>query len=505
MPTKKASKSKKAKGGKEKKEGKRDSKTDKESDVEKAKANAVLWELRLKATEQSLRDYTESCQKVARANEHLTNQLYHAEKDAIHIAGHWERQLAAKEEKICVLEKALQTQQGLAREEKDKLVSELNMIQEEMKKMKEIEVQREQDIIHMKQSSDDAHKKLIQHLREKEDQFLKEMERLEKETKACSQTMAKMAEDHREAIVRLKDALHSVIKERDCLSDKLKYHIKEAEDLQKLAKLLTEENTSLALDKSMLELTVKDNAAQLGTQKQKLSELRAEVASLEEALQLKAVEIEQQEKKEKANLVTIQASQVELDKLQKVLAMREKELKHVKQLASTIVAKRQELEEFFHEALGHVRKEIKDSRLQYKKEALQSYRRRFREATAGKIKFPPIRTFHKTAHSTNSVYSDMEAAATWTDQPGGEVEISDLTWEQKEQVLRLLFAKMNGCRESQVSRQVALPASTEKRSFTESDVAGIREELSPATMSTPAPSESTLHSRPAAQPDTHIT
>uniref|UniRef100_A0A3Q4GCF5 Basal body orientation factor 1b n=1 Tax=Neolamprologus brichardi TaxID=32507 RepID=A0A3Q4GCF5_NEOBR len=332
----------KEKGVYKEKEGKRDSKTDKESDVEKAKANAVLWELRLKATEQSLRDYTESCQKVARANEHLTNQLYHAEKDAIHIAGHWERHVSL----LCC--------------------------------------------------------KLFR---------------------------------------RLKDALHSVIKERDCLIDKLKYHIKEAEDLQKLAKLLTEENTSLALDKSMLELTVKDNAAQLGTQKQKLSELRAEVASLEEALQLQAVEIEQLEKKEKANLVTIQASQVELDKLQKVLAMREKEMKHVKQLASTIVAKRQELEEFFHEALGHVRKEIKDSRLQYKQEALQSYRRRFREATAGKIKFPPIRTFHKTAHSTNSVYSDMEAAATWTDQPGSEVEISDLTWEQKEQVLRLLFQK----------------------------------------------------------------
>uniref|UniRef100_A0A3P9D079 Basal body orientation factor 1b n=1 Tax=Maylandia zebra TaxID=106582 RepID=A0A3P9D079_9CICH len=352
MPTNKASNPKKTKGGKEKKEGKRDSKTDKESDVEKAKANAVLWELRLKATEQSLRDYTESCQKVARANEHLTNQLYHAEKDAIHIAD-W-----------CVF----------------------------------ITV----------------------------DSFF-----------SVSLLCCKLFR-------RLKDALHSVIKERDCLIDKLKYHIKEAEDLQKLAKLLTEENTSLALDKSMLELTVKDNAAQMGTQKQKLTELRAEVASLEEALQLKAVEIEQQEKKEKANLVTIQASQVELDKLQKVLAMREKEMKHVKQLASTIVAKRQELEEFFHEALGHVRKEIKDSRLQYRQEALQSYRRRFREATAGKIKFPPIRTFHKTAHSTNSVYSDMEAAATWTDQPGSEVEISDLTWEQKEQVLRLLFQKSCG-------------------------------------------------------------
>lgn len=163
----------------------------------------------------------------------------------------------------------------------------------------------------------------------------------------------------------------------------------------------------------MLELTVKDNAVQLEAQKKKLSEQRAMVASLEEALQLKAVEIEQQEKKEEVNLITIQASQVELDKLQKVLAMREKELRHIKQLASAVVAKRQELEEFFHEALAHVRKEIKADRLQYKKDALQSYCKSFREATAGKIKFPPIRTFHKGPHSTNSVHSDMEAPATW--------------------------------------------------------------------------------------------
>lgn len=33
-----------------------------------------------------------------------------------------------------------------------------------------------------------------------------------------------------------------------------------------------------------------------------------------------------------------------------------------------------------------------------------------------------------------------------THQPGSKVQISDLTWEQKEQVLRLLFAKMNGQR-----------------------------------------------------------
>lgn len=34
-----------------------------------------------------------------------------------------------------------------------------------------------------------------------------------------------------------------------------------------------------------------------------------------------------------------------------------------------------------------------------------------------------------------------------THRPGSRVEMSDLTWEEKEQVLRLLFAKMNGQRQ----------------------------------------------------------
>ncbi len=148
-------------------------------------------------------------------------------------------------------------------------------------------------------------------------------------------------------------------------------------------------------------------------QKDELSKLRAKVASLEQALELKAGEPEREKEKEKKTLVSIQASHVELEKLQKVLAMRERELGHIKRLAGTVVEQRTDLEQFFHEALAQVRQEIMASRLQYRKEALQAYRWRLREATAGKLKFPPIRTFHKSPHSTNSVLSDMEAAARW--------------------------------------------------------------------------------------------
>lgn len=145
-------------------------------------------------------------------------------------------------------------------------------------------------------------------------------------------------------------------------------------------------------------------------QKEELSKLKVKVASLEQAIKLTTGEPEHG--KEKA-LVSNQVSQVEFEKLQRVLAIREKELGHMKRLASTIVEQRTELEQFFHEALAKVKQEIIASRQQYKKEALQAYRWTLREASAGKLKFPPIRTFHNSPHSTNSVYSDMEAASKW--------------------------------------------------------------------------------------------
>lgn len=91
-----------------KKDGKQESKADKESDIEKAKANAALWELRLQVSDQSLVQYREACHKLARANEELTNQLYRAEKDNIDVTGFLKRQDAAKEEKVtsaCVSER----------------------------------------------------------------------------------------------------------------------------------------------------------------------------------------------------------------------------------------------------------------------------------------------------------------------------------------------------------------------------------------------------------------
>ena len=68
-------------------------------------------------------------------------------------------------------------------------------------------------------------------------------------------------------------------------------------------------------------------------------------------------------------------------------------------------------------------------------------------AHAGHAKYPKIRTFRSLRSSTNSIFSDMKEAERW-DGLDAFVDIGDLTWEQREKVLRLLFAKMNGLKDA---------------------------------------------------------
>ena len=82
-------------------------------------------------------------------------------------------------------------------------------------------------------------------------------------------------------------------------------------------------------------------------------------------------------------------------------------------------------------------------RLQYRRAAEAAYNQRMIAAHSGQADYPKIRTFKNTRLSTNSVFSDLKEAEKW-DDIDPTVDVSELTWEQRERVLRLLFASMNG-------------------------------------------------------------
>lgn len=192
------------------------------------------------------------------------------------------------------------------------------------------------------------------------------------------------------------------------------------------------------------DLLVKEKIMQLTQQKLQIQTLQKKVVSLENALICMTKEFETEVLKlQQQAMVENQAGQVEIFKLQQLLQMKDKEMNRIKKLAKNILDERTEVERFFLDALHQVKKQILFSRKHYKQVAQTAFNLKMREACAGRMEYPKIRTFDGREHSTNSVNQDLMEADKWTDIQGN-VDIGDLTWEQKEKVLRLLFAKMNG-------------------------------------------------------------
>ncbi|KAJ8290477.1 hypothetical protein GJAV_G00013340 [Gymnothorax javanicus] len=438
-----------------KKDGQLEPKNERESDIEKAKANAALWEAKLDVVERSRAEYRDATHKLARANEELTNHQHRAEKDTLEIIAFLKKKDVEKEEKIAQLEELLNEQKHKAAEESELLVAEyklrineleetfnkrsreFQMIHGEIQMIREFKKKKahmEQELSDIKENMHLAEKNHGESLSRMEHKFFKEKLRLEKEAEQRITVLAERA--HEEAIVQLDEASRSVFKENIRLNEALSYHIKEVQELRRMTVALAEENQSLTQHKETSDLMLQDTVSQLKEQRDKVVELTRKVAVLEQVLGRMGEEFKREtEDVQQRALVSTETGRLEVDKLQKVLAMREREMNRVKRLARGVVEQRTELEVFFLEALAHVKQEIQARRQQHKQAALQLYPQQRSAAWGKKLEDRCIHPFHKKQHSTTNL-SNMENCAT--------VDISELTWEQKETVLRSLFAKMNG-------------------------------------------------------------
>ncbi|XP_069921359.1 basal body-orientation factor 1 isoform X1 [Oryctolagus cuniculus] len=437
-------------------------KTD-ESVVERAKANASLWEARLEVTELSRIEYRDTSRRLAKSNEELKKQQYIMEKDTISVLSYLKKQDQEKDNMIEKLKQQLIETKEKAEEEKQQMerqytmyihdlegkfnqrIKEIGMIQTELKAIKQFQkrkIQVEKELDDLKESLRNTERKHQETLRRLEGRFFEEKHRLEQEAEKKVIMLAERA--HHEAIVQLNNAGRSVFKENVYLQKALAYHQKEADALQKNSQKLKENHTFLLHQKEINELLVKEKLMQLTQQRSQIQVLQKKVVSLENALSCMTREFETEVLKlQQHAMIENQAGQVEIDKLQQLLQMKDKEMNRVKKLAKNILDERTEVERFFLDALHQVKQQILVNRKHYKQIAQAAFNFKMRAACAGKTEYPKIRTFDGREHSTNSVNQDLLEAEKWTITQGN-VDIGDLTWEQKEKVLRLLFAKMNG-------------------------------------------------------------
>ncbi|XP_036061723.1 basal body-orientation factor 1 isoform X2 [Onychomys torridus] len=431
--------------------------------IERAKANASLWEARLEVTELSRIEYRDTSRRLAKNNEDLKKQQYKLEKDTMSVLSYLKKQDQEKDNMIERLKQKLVETKEKAKEEKEKLeqkytvqiselegqfsqkAKEISMIQTELKTIKQFQkrkIQVEKELEDLKENLRSSERKHQETLRRLEGRFFEEKHRLEQEAEKRIVMLAERA--HHEAVVQLNTAGRNVFKENVYLHKALTHHLKEADIRQKNSKKLQESHSCLLHQKEINELLIKEKIMQLTQQKSQIQALQKKVVSLENALTYMTTEFEAEILKlQQKAAIENQAGHVEIDKLQQLLQMKDREMNRVKKLAKNILDERTEVEQFFLDALYQVKQQILVNRKHYKQIAQAAFNLKMRTACAGRTEYPRIRTFDGKEHSTNSVNQDLMEAEKWPITQKN-VDIGDLTWEQKEKVLRLLFARMNG-------------------------------------------------------------
>ncbi|XP_003389088.1 PREDICTED: basal body-orientation factor 1-like [Amphimedon queenslandica] len=471
----------KGKGKKGKKKGSKsgDGASDKESMLKEALNSAKLWEARYEATEKSRVEYRENTQRLITENDSLQSAINKTEKDTIEVITFLKKKDTQKDQEVSELKGDLRTLRHTLYKEweeketrmKESLITleddlskrdqEISVMQTELRTMRDFRRKRaelQEQLETLQETLDETKFMHKQQMIALEEKFFEEKLRLQKEANRRIEELASKA--HSEAIANLDEKTRSVYRENITISEALSLHMSEEHELRKEKESLEMANRQLAAEKELSQQMAQGKVQEARRQKKQIQELNAKVSTLEESLTVVVKEFEKereqiQKRHEKELLVTNN----ELTILHRQCELQKRETAHIKRLAQHLLDQRTEIEQFFLEALGQVKKEIKANRLQYRRNAEKMYHHQLIEAVQGKRRFPPVRTFHPSLTSTNSIYHDMILAEQWDGVNEG-VDIGDLTWEQKEQVLRLLFAKINSkekLKTSDTTSSLALP------------------------------------------------
>jgi hypothetical protein len=255
------------------------------------------------------------------------------------------------------------------------------------------------------------------------------------------------------ALKEAKDAMgeevKKIVNDNTRMSEELKFHNVMTADLQADKTCLEKELQTAKRELSIISDKEVEYAHQGFYKAKEIRALRERVEHLEKT---QAVNVEKFKHKTKALKATVhrELEEATLDAagLRRLLKIKNKELQRMKTLAATILSQRTETEQFFLESLNEVKQLIKRDRRRTHVETkivLNKLRSGAGTSGVGKSKkeqvtaFPPLKIKGANLHH-------LDARKT-SEIPLGNmdnVNMKDLSWEDKELVLRVLFAKMNG-------------------------------------------------------------
>lgn len=243
-----------------------------------------------------------------------------------------------------------------------------------------------------------------------------------------------------------------IFAENSSLKEELRFIRDHSATLDSANERLKQEIKSLRLEARVTESTQNVHAKKGHKKENQVRDLTNEIVNLEAHVK----EIQQRESAQSTKLISAVNKEKELraeeeKALRHLLMIKNRELAHVKTHARTILEQRTEVEQFFLDALDQCKAKIEEERKREQRAELAAYRKKMLEARTDKQKpFPKI-----LGHRELSVSGRMTANPATSKLPADpkmKVRLADLTWEDRERVLKMLFQKINGIKSVPVTK-----------------------------------------------------
>ncbi|KAJ3358751.1 hypothetical protein HDU91_005124 [Kappamyces sp. JEL0680] len=417
--------------------------------------------------------------KETEANEILQENVVEQEKDALQVIAALHKENEKKDVKIRDLqadtrrlEEAIVEAQEKIRAECALKMDNINAIlaekeaaykimQQEFAVIKDFRRKRQELLQELEDSkaelvdTEKRHRAIITRMEKK---FFEEKIRLQKEANAKIGELASKA--HKEAVTNLNDTTKDVYKENIRMSEALLYHVEEGAELNKLNNELLLRNRDLSEENELHGAIVKEKIVQSKKQELEIRALKEKIHTMEFSL----THIVQEFEAERKNIGAL--AKTELEEVKKVvqdlttkLVTKTTEMRYIKRLAQHILDQRTEMEEFFMDSLEHVKTEIKNTKLRDLKATQEKYKQNMRELLKHKTTIPPLKPLKP---SKRDDVLDLVKPSSAEDTGASEkVDIKDLSWTDKENILRILFSKMNGVSLAHEAEQRASRSSEE--------------------------------------------
>eukprot|EP00742_Colponemidia_sp_Colp-10_P004031 GILJ01004300.1.p1 GENE.GILJ01004300.1~~GILJ01004300.1.p1 ORF type:complete len:515 (-),score=104.35 GILJ01004300.1:281-1825(-) len=423
----------------------------------------------------SILEHKDRIQTLLTEKNALAEKLLKNEVDSREIAGFLNREVASKDESIYLLQEKLELKEEELRKTKEEMEVKMNKKLKDMDlTFKEREIELKQRIAELDEDNRVLNKfrnskmeletelsswkseveKIQQRTREFENQmemkFMVEKERLQREFEQRVEQMRKAAKG--EAVKALSTESKRVILQNRIINEELNVQIQTTELLKRDKSGLEDDCRRLERDAGLSLEKEQEYAKKQFKQTKKIQDLEAKLKVFERSLSQVVRDFEKEREGLKIrHQQELESQQGELTALRELVRLKDKELKNIKKLAQMILDQRTEVEQFFLESLEHVKTEV---RKRIEDESGSGSRNKLA------LSLPNI----KGSKGISSLLSSTNQ------QPNGsskllltdvstKVDLSDLDWDDKERVLRILFAKINYGREADKTAAAALQMS----------------------------------------------